>query len=480
MLIAIRTDSSSVIGIGHVSRTLTLAQRLRTRGCDVVFCVQNLSGSIHAQIEQAGFRLMFLASLEKELCLSCLQELSPDLVLLDHYGIDSADEQFLKEHLDVPLVAYDDTYQQHAVDCVINHNMYAEPSAYSGKIPEDALCLCGMPYAALRDEFIPYVKAEELSLHQGRVLVTMGGADPQHVTPIIMQALLKEDTRPVDVVIGSAYQCGQDIKDIASEHPARFTVHEHVQRLAPLMETAEIVIAGAGVTSLEIACVGRAMILGQLAENQCYVADYMRHHSLAVVVEDVLSQASWQQAFENIQQDIHAFSKRCAVFAKQWSPSVLPKALIRLACRTVALRPARTEDCRLWFDLANDPLVRQGSFCSDEITWDEHQQWFAGSLANPKRCLLALISNKVFLGQVRFDEQGNDDAVIGISLSPLLRGCGMAAQVLRMAVAQGPQRRILAEIKENNTASIRAFLAAGFSEYSSDATKKVYQYDNRR
>lgn len=70
------------------------------------------------------------------------------------------------------------------------------------------------------------------------------------------------------------------------------------------------------------------------------------------------------------------------------------------------------------------------------------------------------------IGMVRFDISG-DLAEISVALAPEARGQRLATPLLRAAIAALHAQRpvaILAEVRPENTASRRAFLAAGFRE----------------
>jgi len=60
MRIAIRTDSSTQIGVGHGMRCVALAEELRVRGMEVCFIMRDLPGSIHALIRSQGFPVWML------------------------------------------------------------------------------------------------------------------------------------------------------------------------------------------------------------------------------------------------------------------------------------------------------------------------------------------------------------------------------------------------------------------------------------
>jgi len=62
MQLAIRTDSSVQIGTGHVMRCLTLAERLREKGADVLFICRELVGNLNELISAKGFALCRLST----------------------------------------------------------------------------------------------------------------------------------------------------------------------------------------------------------------------------------------------------------------------------------------------------------------------------------------------------------------------------------------------------------------------------------
>src|SRR5690606_32572613 len=59
--VAIRADASSRIGSGHVMRCLTLAERLREDGADMLFVCRAHDGNLVETIEQRGFSVATLS-----------------------------------------------------------------------------------------------------------------------------------------------------------------------------------------------------------------------------------------------------------------------------------------------------------------------------------------------------------------------------------------------------------------------------------
>ncbi len=132
------------------------------------------------------------------------------------------------------------------------------------------------------------------------------------------------------------------------------------------------------------------------------------------------------------------------------------------------LREAAIDDAKLIFDWRNDPLVREVSFSSDEITWESHLNWFKRTLENPLRKIFIGLyqKNSEPFGQVRFDSKDNE-AEISIVIAPDHRGKGLGLflineGVLKISGLNTNLQKIIAYIKPTNIASKNVFKKAGF------------------
>ena len=132
----------------------------------------------------------------------------------------------------------------------------------------------------------------------------------------------------------------------------------------------------------------------------------------------------------------------------------------------LTIRRATADDCRQYWVWVNDPAVRAAAFHSDPIDWDTHVRWFHERLASADTALFVIgDATGTPIGQVRFDRVSGEDAIVDVSLDAAWRGRGLAAEALRVActaLGDGAAGRIVAEIREDNVASRRAFAAAGF------------------
>lgn len=131
------------------------------------------------------------------------------------------------------------------------------------------------------------------------------------------------------------------------------------------------------------------------------------------------------------------------------------------------IRSETDDDCRLLWQWANDADVRNSSFGSTPIPWEEHVAWFRRKRGDPN-CHMYVLSDRNGhpFGQVRFDIRDDGSAEVHISIERDQRGRGLGAEALRLACTRfftaADVQQIVAHIKPENVPSIRAFEKAGF------------------
>ena len=130
-------------------------------------------------------------------------------------------------------------------------------------------------------------------------------------------------------------------------------------------------------------------------------------------------------------------------------------------------RKAKIDDIELYFFWANEINVREQSFNSKLIDFDEHKKWFESKI-NDKNCMMLIFTNLEGqeVGQVRIQKESVTDSLIGISITAEQRGKGYSTQMLKISsdyfLKINSNFIINAFIKETNLASKHAFEKAGF------------------
>lgn len=133
------------------------------------------------------------------------------------------------------------------------------------------------------------------------------------------------------------------------------------------------------------------------------------------------------------------------------------------------VRPATMEDALDVLEWRNDPTTRAMSRTTDVVEREGHLAWFERTIGSDRTSLLIGEHEGHKVGMVRIDADGE----VSINLNPASRGKGLARPFLTAALdtAEGP---FIAEIKPENTASIRLFEGAGF--YAVESGHELLRY----
>jgi UDP-2,4-diacetamido-2,4,6-trideoxy-beta-L-altropyranose hydrolase len=504
--IVIRADASSRIGTGHVMRCLALAASAKNQGWQISLIGCVASNEMQSRVADMGIHFIPLENacpdsvdLEKTLeLLACHSENGesrpyPPWLVLDGYQFDANYHEAVRG-AGVRMLVVDDYNHLERYDCdiLLNQNIGAERLDYQPAT--DTKRLLGSRFALLRPEFLPWKdKKTEVPEKARRILVTMGGADPDNATSKILEGLsLVGDTKiEVKVVVGPANPRLSEITLITEQASFQGEVLHGVRDMASIMAWADLAVTSASVTSLELAYMGVPMATVVLAENQEGLAAGLVERGAAIDLGscDDLTPQQISQAVSSLLVD--RIGRQAMSDAGQ--------AMVdgRGAVRIVAvmgrdflhLRKAEPGDSRRLWEWANDPVARSHSFNTDPIPWEEHQVWFHERLNDQDSCIyLAELPDGESVGTIRFQAMA-DHAVVSVTIDGDFRGLGFGAEVIRRGCLQyrgsHSDLPIRALIKPDNPASKLAFTKAGFKpdgeieNAGEGAMVMAYQADGR-
>lgn len=297
MNVVVRTDSSALIGTGHLVRCLTLAEHLRETGWHVDFVCRDLPGNLIDVLRERGFDVAVLPSpvnssgrseipnesyddwlgvpweqdVRETLSAVNARYVRPDWLIVDHYALDRRWEEQLAEHVGALFVIDDLANRPHSCRVLLDHNLNAQGEArYANLVPPNCRLLCGPAYALLRPEF--HRVAQGMRERDGRVrriLIFFGGVDATGETLKACEAVmaLSGAVLEADVVVGIANPHSEQIR-VMCGRDSRFSFHGQVCNMAELMAAADLAIGAGGTTSWERAFLGLPTIVIPVAENQ--------------------------------------------------------------------------------------------------------------------------------------------------------------------------------------------------------------------
>jgi RimJ/RimL family protein N-acetyltransferase len=144
----------------------------------------------------------------------------------------------------------------------------------------------------------------------------------------------------------------------------------------------------------------------------------------------------------------------------------------------VRLRAATEADADLLLSWRNEPDAVRYSRGGRPVNQAEHRAWLRQRLADPSTRLWIGEESRTPVGQVRVDRR-DDEWLVSIAVAPEARGRGVARALLAALQtemsASAASGRLMAEVHRDNTASTRAFAAAGFEAV--DVSDEFRRYD---
>ncbi|MDF2178305.1 UDP-2,4-diacetamido-2,4,6-trideoxy-beta-L-altropyranose hydrolase [Aliiglaciecola sp. CAU 1673] len=477
MQVLIRTDSSSAIGGGHVSRCLSLANAMRSAGVNVSFICADLSGNLIGKIASAGFVVHPLAAglseaEDSRICQHIFeQQATPeqaiDLLIVDHYQL-GLNWQKSVSSLVQRLMVLDDVPQRRiCADILLNQNAGIERHQYADFLEKSpTLLLLGTEYALLRSDFsdVPAPELQSVS----HCLIQMSATDPDNTTLKVVKTLMNSEVKiEFTIVLSSSAPGLASVRDaIASDK--RFTLKVDVENMATLMRHHQVAIGAGGVAALERCAAGLPSLVTVIADNQrpgvqaLKEAGAIDEFSLNDESDDalipsltaILGDRPAREAMQNAGR-LLVDGKGVQKVLKQALQSSPRRYLVRAQDK-----PIHRDTLLQW---QQAPEIRQFARNAQPPTAAEHQAWYSNVLADPNRYLYFICQQGLLLGMVRLDCQAGDEGgEISILTAPGYQGQGVASDGLRMIRQTLPGFRFDAFIKKENLASLRLFLSNGY------------------
>jgi UDP-2,4-diacetamido-2,4,6-trideoxy-beta-L-altropyranose hydrolase len=269
-------------------RCLALAQHWLERCGPVTFALAEdvPTFGLRVRSEGGGQRILAVepgSAADADATAALAAELGAAWITCDGYHFGAAYQARLKasgRHL-----LFVDDYghgEEYCADLVLNQNLYAEPGPYGRRSPGSDLLL-GSRYALLRREFATHpVSARTVPALAGRLLITLGGADPADFTSVALAALAGVDNMEALVIVGGSNPHRARIESAARALGERATVVAAVDDMPARMAWADLAVTAGGSTCWELLHMGVPALVVVLAENQVRVARAVARHAAGI------------------------------------------------------------------------------------------------------------------------------------------------------------------------------------------------------
>ena len=328
MNVVFRVDSSTLMGVGHLMRCLTLANELQNKNHKITFICRELQGNMISLIKYKVIGLLRNNNFQSDnLYLDLLGETqeqdaeevisvipkNTDLLIVDNYALDEIWHKKLRKYTCKIIVIDDLANKKFDCDILLNQNLGSQIKSYQGKVSNDCQMLLGCDYALLRPEF-KELRGQALEKRKNtkkikNILISMGGSDINNMTYDVLQQL--DSDFNIVVVLGGASPHNRMIEDYAKDKNIKVIVN--ADNMAELMLKADLSIGASGSTNWERLCLGLPSLIFTVAENQVKFSRILEGLGLVKLLGHVGERKAINMIKESILSidNLSAWSERC-------------------------------------------------------------------------------------------------------------------------------------------------------------------------
>jgi UDP-2,4-diacetamido-2,4,6-trideoxy-beta-L-altropyranose hydrolase len=304
-LLVVRADASEAIGSGHVMRCLAVAEQWRSRGGEVHFACQNLTGHLITEVQERGYPAHILPALEaikpwgstdveadaratRGLMHVLMAEnlRRPVWLLVDHYQIDDRWHEAVAQP-GLRIAALDDLANRPLrCDVLIDQNSLSNlHHRYPSLTPVHCRHLLGADYTLLREDVQDAAKVRRASEEGSEVLIFLGGADNGRHTEEVVRQWKRQASGSLSahVLCGSMNPQWEQLQSVCNE--AQIECSRAQRGMAQVMGRARAAIVACGMLAVELQALEVPSLLIPLSDIQRAVAQDFRNRGRAVVLE---------------------------------------------------------------------------------------------------------------------------------------------------------------------------------------------------
>lgn len=298
--IYIRVDGGSKIGLGHLVRCNALALMLK-EDYDITFVTFPIPNDISEDLISNGFRLIKIESEEE-----FFDIITPvDLIILDHYELDSIYQKKIKE-IGCKLICLDDLHdKKFYADLIINHTPGIVESDYKAQ-PYTKFAL-GIEYALLRPAFLEIARQHRQIEKIETLFICFGGADFKNLTSITLNVALEfQSLKKIIIVTGSSFEFKNELKLLINNN-SKIDWFSAVsdEEILGLMLLSDLAIVPSSGILLEILSAGCKVITGMYIENQSKALKNVSLQSNIIITESFSDNDIRNAIFVALNSDIH-------------------------------------------------------------------------------------------------------------------------------------------------------------------------------
>lgn len=276
-MIAIAVESSNSRGMGHLFRSLVLVNHLKARGLSFCYFIND---------DEKSQRVLKTEKIDYQV-VDYTDESNWEAELVQKYGIDIwINDKFETSEKMAKNIIASGSYLALIDDIGVGENLanvnFISLTAYTKDRSNNYRCLQGLQYTILNDE-IERFKRKRDSLN--KIIVTLGGSDPQNNTVRVVRELLKYQYC-FDVVIGPNYRFERQLQELRLSN--RFRIIKNAESLIRLFASYDLAITGGGVTCCEAMASGLPCLIIANAPHERNTGKGLQESGACIYMGDYL------------------------------------------------------------------------------------------------------------------------------------------------------------------------------------------------
>jgi UDP-2,4-diacetamido-2,4,6-trideoxy-beta-L-altropyranose hydrolase len=478
----IRADASLAIGTGHVMRCLALAQAWQDAGGTASLAAAEMPEALSPRVTAEGVSLSPIQATPGSLddaseTIALAQRLSADWVVIDgdRFGSDFL-ETVRATGLRVMLIDDVAARESFPVDLIVNPNFNEDGEPYRRR-GCNARVLAGPTYTLLRREFRRASEKREIRQTGNRILVTLGGSDPENLTPRIAETLARCSRLEVTVIAGAGYENAEELRKVNANN---LRVVFNATNMAQIMQDCDQAVIALGGTLWELLSAGCAVLGYSRNSTQLGIVRTLsdrgvmlnmgetRHFDPEKLVASVMELAGLPIARERM-----ANLGRTLVDG-MGATRVVEAALQSVNAPMVSMLPIASAEQADFLRMAEKHFSEMNPSFVQQDDWKEH--YFPTIMANPQYFLRWIICDEKRAGFILFGLEPHrflprmTGAIYEVYILPEFRRRGVATvcavQAIRELQTYAPSK-IQLEVIQGRVAAAALWESLGFQKVTS-------------
>lgn len=277
-----RFEASQKIGAGHAIRSSVLADYL-----------QNLNYVIYIASSEDTYNFIPHLSIYKRIEPEKLIEndFLCDILFIDSYDIDIKLETQYRKHAKKIVVIDDLANRNHDCDVLIDQTYGRKKTDYKNLTPSHSLLLTGIDYILVRNEFLKIKNKVDFKRKEtkqiNRILITMGGSDPNNYTIKALQEIEKSNFNGfIDIVLGFNSENYNYFLNYEKSISKKIQIHINAD-MPDLIYKADLSLGASGSGIWERLFLSLPSVLYVTADNQNQIFKNLISNNLAYTPESI-------------------------------------------------------------------------------------------------------------------------------------------------------------------------------------------------